>query len=96
MRYLTIGIHFPRPEHVADVLAVAKRVTEEARKCQGLVEAGAWHDEPSNRLVMMSLWESEEQAAQARGKLRPIIMGAPWDQWERQQSDNFLSLTRVV
>jgi quinol monooxygenase YgiN len=96
MRYLTIGIHYPKSEHTEDILAVTKKVAEEARKCEGLVDAGSWIDKENNRLVMMSLWESEEHAVKARGTLRPIIMAVPWSEWERQQGDNFLSLTRIV
>lgn len=96
MRYLTIGIHYPKAEHEGDIIGVARRVAEEARKCEGLVDAGSWIDKQNSRIVMMSLWESEEHAAAARGALRPIIMEAPWGQWERQPSDNFLSLERIV
>ena len=96
MRYLTIGIHYPKTEHMDDILAVTKKVAEEAKKCEGLVDAGSWLDKENNRLVMMSLWESEEHAVNGRGALRPIIMGAPWSEWERQPSDNFLGLTRIV
>jgi hypothetical protein len=96
MRYLTIGIHYPKPEHTEDILAVTKKVAEEARKCEGLVDAGSWIDKENNRLVMMSLWESEEHAVKAREVLRPIIMEVPWSEWERQQGDNFLGLTRIV
>jgi quinol monooxygenase YgiN len=96
MRYLTIGIHSPKPEHMEDILVLAKRVAEEARTCEGLVDAGVWLDEPTTRLVMMSLWESEEHASRAREVLRPIIMAAPWSLWERQPSDNFLGLARLA
>jgi hypothetical protein len=79
-----------------DILGVTKKVAEEAKKCEGLVDAGSWLDKENNRLVMMSLWESEEHAVNGRGALRPIIMGARWSEWERQPSDNFLGLTRIV
>lgn len=96
MRYLTVGIHYPKPEHLEDILAVTRKVAEKAKEYEGLVDAGSWFDKESNRLIMMSLWESEECGAKARGALRPIIAAAPWSEWERQPSDNFLGLTRMV
>ncbi len=96
MRYLTIGIHYPKPEHFEDIISVTKKVAEGAKKCEGLVDAGGWVDKENNRLIMMSLWESEEHAIKSRGALRPIIMEVPWSEWERQPSDNFLGLTRIV
>jgi heme-degrading monooxygenase HmoA len=96
MRYLTIGIHFPKPEHLKDIIAVAKKVADEAKKCEGLVDAGSWYDKENDRLVMMSLWESQEHAVNAGSALRPLIMSAPWSDWERQPSDNFLGLSRIA
>jgi hypothetical protein len=96
MKYLTVGIHYPKPEHMQDIVAAIKKVREVALKCEGLVETGSWLDKENNRLVLMSLWESEEHTTKARGVLRPLIMESPWAEWERQPSDNFLNLTRVV
>lgn len=96
MRYFTLGIHYPKPEHLDDILAVARKVGEEARKCEGIVDAGAWLDKAGDRILMMSLWESEEFAAKARPMLRPLIAEAPWSRWERQPSENFLDLSRAA
>lgn len=96
MRYLTLGIHYPKPEHAEDILAAVRHVADAARQRAGLVDTGAWLDAMENRIILMSLWESEEDAALTRPVSRPLIMESPWSEWERQPSKNFLQLTRAV
>ena len=96
MRYLTIRVIYPQPEHRDDVLAVARRVADAARQFEGLVDVGAWVDEEDDRIVVMSLWESEEYAAKARQGLHSTIADVPWSEWERKPSENMLRLVRAV
>ena len=96
MKYLTLGIHYPKPEHTDDILAVVKKVADVALALPGIIETGAWLDNEQERIVMMSLWESEEHATKARETLRPLIMQSPWGEWERKPSENFLNLVRRV
>ena len=73
MKYLTVGIHYPKPEHMEDIVTAIKKVAEVALKCEGLVETGSWLDKENNRLVLMSLWESEEHARAWDEKLEPVL-----------------------
>ncbi len=95
-RYLTIRILYPKPEHNDDVLAAVKRVSDAARKFEGLVEIGAWLDKGHNRIVNLSLWESKEQALKATAEMHPMFAGLPWSEWERKPAENFLDLFRVI
>ena len=94
--YLTVRVLYPLPDHVDDVLSAVKKVSEEARKHEGLIEIGAWLDKEKNRIVNISLWESEERAIEATKKMHPKFANIPWNEWERQPAENFLGLRRVV
>ena len=95
-RYLTIRVLYPKPGSSEDILAAVERVAEAARKFEGLVEIGAWMDKDNDRIVNISLWESEEQAMKATREMHPMFADIPWNEWERQPADNFLGLRRVV
>jgi hypothetical protein len=96
MRYLTLGIHYPKPECLDELRVAVERIATTARSIKGLVEAGAWLDETNNRVVLMSLWESEAVAKEATAILRPLISVSPWSRWERQPSENYLGLKAMV
>ena len=96
MRYLTIRIQYPKPEHRDETLTAVSRVAEAARTHEGLVEIGAWLDEANDRIVNMSLWESEEAAMNATKEMHPLFADIPWGEWERQPAENFLGLKRAV
>jgi hypothetical protein len=95
-RYLTIRIHYPKPEHKDETIAAVQRVAQAARAHEGLVEIGAWLDEASDRIVNISLWESEDLAIKATQAMHPLFADIPWSDWERQPAENFLSLKRAV
>jgi heme-degrading monooxygenase HmoA len=61
MRYLTVKVLYPEPEHMEDILSAVKRISEAARGYEGLVEIGAWLDKENERIVNISLWETKEQ-----------------------------------
>lgn len=96
MNYLTLGIHYPKSEHTEDLLQATKKIAEMARTQQGLVDTGAWLDKEHDRIIVLSLWESEAAARAARPMLGPLVMELPFDQWERKPSDRMVSLIRVV
>ncbi len=96
MKYLTLGIHYPKPEHKEDILSAIRKVAEIAHTLQGLIETGAWHDEAEDRIILFSLWQSAEHALEASKTLRPMIMQSPWSEWERKPSENFLNLKQLV
>lgn len=96
MSYLTLGIHQPKPEHVQNLLDATRRIAELARQQPGLIETGAWIDEASGRVVVLSLWESEAAANAARPKLAPLVRELPFGQWEQGAVDRMVHLTRAV
>jgi len=95
-RYLTIRILYPKPENTDDIMGVVKKVSEAARKFEGLVEIGAWLDKENDRIVNISLWESQEYAMKATKEMHPLFADVPWSQWERRPAEYFLGLRRVV
>ena len=96
LRYLTIRVLYPKSEYKDDILKSVKRVSDEARKFEGLVEIGAWLDKENDRIVNISLWESKEHASKATGEMHLMFANIPWSEWERKPDENFLGLTRVV
>ncbi len=96
MRYLTIRVLYPRTEHRDEALAAITRVCQAARRFPGLVDIGAWLDTENDRIVNMSLWESEDEARKARVAMHQAFTDVPWDSWERRPAENYLNLTRVV
>ena len=95
-RYLTIRVLYPKPGSAEDIIAAVGKVSEAARKIDGLVEIGAWLDRENDRIVNLSLWESKEQALKATGEMHPMFAAIQWSEWERKPAENYLSLTRVV
>jgi len=95
-RYLTVRVLYPKPGRTDDILAAVKKVSEAARKCEGLVEIGAWLDKENDRIVNISLWESRDLAMKATAAMHAQFAGIPWSEWERQPAENYLGLTRVV
>ncbi len=95
-RYLTVRILYPKAGCMDDILSSVKRVSEAARKFEGLVEIGAWVDKENERIVNISLWESKEHAIKATAEMHPMFADIPWVEWERKSAENFLGLTRVV
>jgi hypothetical protein len=95
-RYLTIRILYPKYGHTEDILTAVEKVSDAARKFPGLVEIGAWRDAENDRIVNISLWESQEDAAKATAEMHPAFAGIPWGEWERKPAETFLGLTREV
>lgn len=96
MNYLTLGIHYPKSGHTEDLLQATKKIAEVPRTQQGLVDTGAWLDKDHDRVIVLSLRESEAAARAARPILAPLVMELPFDQWDRQPAERMINLTRVV
>lgn len=96
MKYLTLGIHHPKPEHKQDLLDATQRIADAARKISGLVDTGAWIDDATGRIIMMSLWESEEAAMTARATLGPLVKDLPFSQWEKQPPEQLVNMVRAI
>ena len=74
MHFLTLGSHYPTPEHTEEIFEAIKKVADVARDLKGFVETGAWLDKGQERIVVLSLWESPKSAIKARQVLKPLIM----------------------
>ena len=84
MSYLYRAIHYPKPEHVDDLLTEMRRLDETVRGTPGLLRIGAWREEQTGRIVALSLWESREALAAAVGRIVAAVAGVPFDDWEER------------
>ena len=91
-----LGINYPKLEYKEDIFGAIKKVAYVARALSGLIHTGEWFDKEGDRIIMMSLWESEELAFNASQTLRPLITQYPWTEWERKPGESFLGLKQVV
>lgn len=85
-----LSIHYPKPEHVGDVLASMQRLADAAQGAPGLIAIGPWRDARSGRLVGLALWESREAFEAAM----PAIFQAlpdedPDGNWVERPTDGF-------
>jgi len=79
--FVHLAIHFPKPEHVADVLASMQRVDEAARGAAGLIQIGAWQDAGHSRLVGIAQWESQEAFEAAHERIFQAVADDPLSEW---------------
>lgn len=91
-KYFTLAIHYPIPEHTDDLLRAMKKLSEGAHRVEGLLDMSAWVDDASGRIFATSTWSSQEQAQAAWKELGALAAQTPFDQWERQPREVFLSL----
>ena len=89
MRYLSLAMHYPKPEHVEDLLGAMKRLGAALHTLPGLLEATAWQDHASGRIVAISTWESEQAFLHARPVIGEVIKDVPFDEWEAQPRELF-------
>lgn len=89
MRYLYLAIHYPKPEHVDNLLGAMKRLGEALQTVPGLLEATAWKDQASGRIVAISSWESRQAFLNARPVIGEAIKDVPFDAWEAQPRELF-------
>jgi hypothetical protein len=95
MRYLYLAMHYPKPEHVDDLLGAMKRLGEALHTVPGLFEATAWKDHVSGRIIAISTWESQQAFLNARPVIGEAIKDVPFDEWEAQPRELF-NLDEVV
>ncbi len=85
-----LSIHYPKPEHVDDVLASMQRVAEAAQGAPGLISIGPWRDARSGRVVGLALWESPEAFEAAMpGIFAALPDEDPDGDWEERPTDGF-------
>jgi heme-degrading monooxygenase HmoA len=82
LRYLTIRILYPKPGKTAAILEAIGKVSEAARKFEGIVEIGAWLDKENDRIVSMTLWETKEHAARSTREMHANFADIPWTDWD--------------
>ena len=87
--YIHLAVHYPKPEHAADLLASMHRVDDAAQGAPGLIQIGAWRDRDTGRLVGLAMWESPEAFAAAAGQIFQAIQDDPLDEWSEQPPDVF-------
>ncbi len=92
MKYFTLAIHYPVPEHTNDLLGAMKQLSEGAQTIDGLIDMSAWVDDESGRVFATSMWESAEQAQAAWETLGALAAKTPFSQWERQPREVFMKL----
>jgi heme-degrading monooxygenase HmoA len=86
-------IHYPKPGHVADLLASMRRVDTAARGIPGLIQIGPWRDQGSDRLIGLALWESQDAYQAAAARIFAVVADDPFGDWCSQPPEVF-HLTR--
>lgn len=92
MKYFTLAIHYPVPEHTNDILAAMKKLSEGAKNLEGLLDMSAWVDDVSGRIFATSTWDSAEHAQAAWQALGKLAAETPFSQYERQPREVFMKL----
>ena len=88
MTKLFLAIHYPRPEHVDDLVG-AMAVLGEALACTpGVLSVSTWRDE--TRVVAMSVWESSAALVAAQPAMAAAIANVPFDVWEERPRERYL------
>ncbi len=82
MSYLSLAIHYPKPEHVDDLLAAMHQLNDALQGTPGLLQIGAWREESSGSIVAISIWESQERFQAALGQISAAVADAPFSEWE--------------
>ncbi len=92
MKYFTLAIHYPLPEHTDDLLKAMSQLKESAQHIEGLLDMSSWVDDASGRIFATSTWDSSEHAQAAWKELGALAAKTPFDQWERQPREVFFKL----
>ena len=92
MKYFTLAIHYPIPEHTDDLLSAMHLLSEAAQNIEGLIDMSAWVDDASGRVFATSTWDSAEHAQAAWQELGAMAAKTPFSQWERQPREVFMKL----
>ena len=92
MKYFTLAIHYPDPNHLEDLLGAMKQLSDAAKGLEGLVDMSAWVDDASGRVFATSTWESADKAKAAWQTLGGLTAKFPFAQWEKQPREVFIQL----
>ncbi len=86
-RHLYLAIHFPKPDHVDDLLAAMAGLGSAMRTASGLLDVSVWRDR--ERIVAMSVWESGAALDDAAPTITQAIAGVPFEEWEVRPRELF-------
>lgn len=96
MKYLTLAIHYPKPENRNDILHAMQQLKQEAQNMPSLIEMSCWIDEKTDKIIAMSLWQSKEEGLACWQKLGSLAAQFPLSDWERQPREVFMNLIEGV
>jgi hypothetical protein len=84
MSFLYLAIHYPKKEHRQELLGAMHQLDKALGDAAGLQVIGAWADVMSDRILAISIWESQQAFQDALGKFSTGVTGVPFDQWEER------------
>ncbi len=84
MSYLYLALHYPKPEHLNDLLGAMQRLNLALQDAPGLLHIGAWHEESGTRIVAISIWDSQTAFQEALGRIASAVAGVPFSEWEER------------
>ncbi|MHC1561260.1 hypothetical protein ACR9E3_20040 [Actinomycetospora sp. C-140] len=94
-RVLFQVVHYPRPEHRADMIAAMAVIRETSTHIAGLDEIGAFEEPDGSRIIALSVWASAEAMQAGMGELFATVGDLPLDQWETRPAES-ATLTQVA
>lgn len=72
-----------------------KRLGEALQTVPGLLDASAWKESVSGRIVALSTWEARRACLHARSGISEAIKDVPFDEWEAKPRE-LINLDEVV
>ena len=84
MRFLAQAVHYPKPEHRADLIAAMAAMRAASAGVPGLEEIGGFEDADGGRIIAISVWSSLEAMQSGMATLGAAIADVPFGEWERQ------------
>jgi heme-degrading monooxygenase HmoA len=88
--FVHLSIHYPRPEHEADLIASMHRFGAAAAGAPGLVHAAVLKDAASGRLIGLMIWTSRAAWQEGVERSRAVVAGDDFDLWEERDPEGFL------
>jgi hypothetical protein len=83
-------IHYPLPEHRADLLDSMRRVDAAAEGKPGLVTIRAWSEIEGGRLVGIAVWQSMEAFQAAAPSVFAVVADVPFAEWCAAPSEQMM------
>lgn len=88
--FVHIGIHHPKDDVRPDMIAAMKHFARVAADQPGSLQVFTV-EEDGARLAGITVWHSRADFDAALPHLREAIADYPWDDWQTQKTDVFLS-----